>query len=76
MKLVLVSGEKLIKILTKKGFEIKRRKGSHVQLEDNVGRRVTVPIHPGREIGRGLLRKILRDSEISIEEYEKLRQEI
>jgi predicted RNA binding protein YcfA (HicA-like mRNA interferase family) len=61
MKLVLVSGEKLIKILSKKGFEIKRRKGSHVQLEDNAGRRVTVPIH-SKEIGRGLLRKILRDS--------------
>jgi hypothetical protein len=35
-----------------------------------------VPIHPGRKIGRGLLRKILRDSEISKEEYEKLRQEV
>jgi predicted RNA binding protein YcfA (HicA-like mRNA interferase family) len=76
MKLVLVSGEKLIKILTKKGFEIVRQKGSHVQLEDSAGRRVTVPIHPGREIGRGLLRKILRDSEISREEYEKLRKEV
>ncbi|MGC9085317.1 MAG: type II toxin-antitoxin system HicA family toxin [Thermoproteota archaeon] len=60
----------------KKGFVIKRRKGSHVQLEDNKGRRVTVPIHPGRVIGRGLLRKILRDAEISVEEYEKLRQGI
>jgi predicted RNA binding protein YcfA (HicA-like mRNA interferase family) len=76
MKLVLVSGEELVKILYRKGFVIKRRKGSHVQLEDNKGRRVTVPIHPGRVIGRGLLRKILRDAEISVEEYEKLRQEI
>ena len=55
MKLILVSGEKLIKILSEKGFEVKRQKGSHVQLEDGSGRRVTVPIHPGREIGRGLL---------------------
>jgi predicted RNA binding protein YcfA (HicA-like mRNA interferase family) len=68
MKLVLVSGEELVKILY--------RKGSHVQLEDNKGRRVTAPIHPGRVIRRGLLRKILRDAEISVEEYEKLRQEI
>ena len=76
MKLVLVSGEELVKILYRKGFVIKRRKGSHVQLEDNKGRRVTAPIHPGRVIRRGLLRKILRDAEISVEEYEKLRQEI
>jgi len=74
MKLVLISGEKLIKVLSRKGFEVKRQKGSHVQLEDDSWRRVTVPIHPGREIGRGLLRKILRDAEISLEEYEGLRK--
>ncbi|MBO3840483.1 MAG: type II toxin-antitoxin system HicA family toxin [Thermoproteota archaeon] len=33
MRLVPVSGEELIKILYKRGFVIKRRKGSHVQLE-------------------------------------------
>lgn len=76
MKLVPISGEKLIKILNRKGFEIKRQRGSHVQLEDDSGRRVTVPIHPGREIGRGLLRKILRDAEISVEEYEELRKHV
>ncbi len=72
MKLKLVDGKALIKILSKKGFVIKRQSGSHVQLEDNEGRRVTVPLHPGREVGRGLLGKILRDAEISREEYENL----
>ena len=76
MKLVPVDGKELIRILIKKGFEIKRQKGSHVQLEDNMGRRVTVPLHPGRKIGRGLLRKILRDAEISKKDFEKLRREI
>ena len=74
MKLVPVSGEELIKILHRKGFVVKRQKGSHVQLEDESGRRVTVPIHPGREIGIGLLRKILRDTEISLGEYGELRK--
>lgn len=54
MRLVPVSGEELIKILYKRGFVIKRRKGSHVQLEDAEGRRVTVPVHPGRIVGRRL----------------------
>ena len=76
MKLVLVYGKTLIKILNKRGFVAKRQQSSHMQLEDNEGRRVTVPIHAGREIGRGLLSKILRDAEISREEYEKLRQEV
>lgn len=73
MKLVLVDGKTLIKILSKKGFVFKRQKGSHVQLEDTEGRRVTVPFH-NKEIGRGLLGKILRDAEISREEYDRLRQ--
>ena len=37
MKLPALKPEEVIKILIKKGFEIKRRKGSHVQLEDNAG---------------------------------------
>ena len=76
MKLVPTDAKKLIKILERKGFRIERQKGSHVQLEDELGRKVTVPVHPGREIGRGLLRKILRDAEITLEEFDKLRQEV
>ena len=73
MKLVLVNGKKLIKILNKRDFVLTRQKGSHVQLEDDEGRRVTVPVH-SKEIGRGLLAKILRDAEISRKEYEELRK--
>ena len=28
-----------------------------------------VPVHPGRDIGRGLLRKILRDAELTRDEF-------
>jgi len=61
MKLPRLTGEQLIKILVRNGFELKRRKGGHVQLEDNAG--VTVPLHPGKEIGRGLLRSDFEDGE-------------
>jgi len=76
MKLPVLTPEEVIKILIKKGFEIKRRKGSHVQLEDEAGRRVTVPLHHGRVIGKGLLRKIMRDAEISRKELFKLLERI
>lgn len=33
------------------------------------GRVVTVPVHGGREIARGLLRKILRDAELSRQDF-------
>jgi predicted RNA binding protein YcfA (HicA-like mRNA interferase family) len=33
------------------------------------GRVVTIPVHAGKNVGRGLLRKILRDAEITREEF-------
>ena len=59
----------LIPALEKAGFEIMRQKGSHVRLAHADGRVVTVPLQPGHDIGRGLLRKILRDAELSRDEF-------
>jgi predicted RNA binding protein YcfA (HicA-like mRNA interferase family) len=50
-ELPLLKATELIKALQKAGFERIRQKG----------RVVTVPVHGNQEIGRGLLRKILRD---------------
>lgn len=63
----------LIAILTKLGFTTARQKGSHLRLVHTDGRKTTVPIHAGEKIGKGLLRKILRDVDLSSEEFEKLR---
>ena len=57
--------------LKKIGFRIVRQKGSHARFEHEDGRATTVPIHAGQDIGRGLLRKILRDVEMGIEEFIK-----
>ena len=38
------------------------------------GRVTTVPVHKGQDIGRGLLRKILRDAELTREEFIQLLQ--
>jgi len=70
-KLPVLGGEELIAALQRGGFSIMRQKGSHVRLRHEDGRVVTVPIHAGRELGRGLLRKILRDSDWSIEDLYK-----
>lgn len=63
----------LLSILDKKGFKKIHQTGSHVRLEHPNGRKTTVPIHSGENIGVGLLRKILRDTNISRSEFEKLR---
>ncbi len=55
-------------------FEVIRVRGSHHFLSRmSDGKTTVVSIHGNDEISRGLLRTILRDIEISVEEYEKLR---
>ncbi len=68
-KLPTVKADKLICALEKAGFQVIRQKGSHLRMKHLDGRVVTVPIHPGQDIGRGLLRKILRDAELTREEF-------
>jgi len=64
-KLPVLGAHDLISALQRAGFEIIRQKGSHVRLRHPDGRVVTVPMHIGHDLGRGLLRKILRDAEWS-----------
>lgn len=73
MKLPLITGSDLCKILSKLGFRMVHQKGSHIVWVHTDGRSTTVPVHPGRELPRGLIRKILRDVELSVEEYVRLK---
>lgn len=68
-KLPTVTGNEVIKALEKIGFQRIRQKGSHVRLQHEDGRVVTVPVHSGKTIGKGLLIKILRDAELTKEEF-------
>ena len=70
--LPIVNSRQLISTLERTGFEIVRQRGSHVRLKHPDGQVVTVPLHSGRDIGRGLLRKILRDAKLSREEFIEL----
>jgi predicted RNA binding protein YcfA (HicA-like mRNA interferase family) len=63
-KLPAVTGRQLLDALQKAGFQVRRQKGSHVYIEHEDGRSTVVPVHQGETIGRGLLRKIMRDCEI------------
>jgi predicted RNA binding protein YcfA (HicA-like mRNA interferase family) len=71
-KLPSVTADEIIKALRKIGFEKVRQKGSHVRLKHSDNRIVTIPLHTGKILGKGLLKKILRDSELTIEELLKL----
>jgi len=59
-KLPLLSANEIIKILQKMGFKKLRQEGSHVFLQHPDGRTTVIPNHPGEDVDRGLLNKILK----------------
>ena len=67
-----VKGRELVRALGKAGFSVKRSRGSHVLLKHPDGRATVVPVHSGETIGPGLLRAILRDTELSVDELNDL----
>lgn len=67
-KLPRVSGREAIRAFEKKGFSVRRQHGSHVILRrDNPFTQLIVPDH--KELDRGTLRAILRQADVSIEEF-------
>ncbi len=72
-KLLVLKPEELIKALEKMGFFCARKsKGSHLRYKHADGRKTTVPVHKGKDISRGLLRKILKDIDVSVQELKRL----
>lgn len=60
-------------VLEKAGFVLIRQSGSHAVFRHPDGRWTTVPQHRGKDLGKGILRKILKDAGWSVEEFESLR---
>ena len=75
-RLAPISAKKLTALLTRWGFRQVRQQGSH-KFFYHAERKLTtvVPDHGSEDIGRGLLRAILKDIELSVEEFTRLRHE-
>ena len=69
-RLRIINAKKIEKLLFKLGFEKVRQKGSHVFYRHPDGRTTTVPHHGGRDLARPLIKEILREIELSAEQYE------
>jgi len=70
-KLPQIKPKKIEKVLGKLGFIPRPGKGSHVVFKHPDGRRTVIPIH-NRPIRIGTLRAILRQIELSIENFLEL----
>ena len=70
-KLRILSGTELCTILEKFGFKEMRRRGSHIVMQkiaDN--KTITVPVPNHKELKKGTLMSIIRQSGISKKEFE------
>lgn len=61
------------RILKRLGFVEVRQRGSHRQYRHNDGRGTTVPFHAGRDVSPILLRQIVKDIGMTIEEFLQFR---
>jgi len=64
------SGEEVKKAFLQAGWVISRQRGSHVILE-RIGLEATlsIPVHKGKNVKRGTLRDLIRDSGMTVEEF-------
>jgi predicted RNA binding protein YcfA (HicA-like mRNA interferase family) len=69
-----LTARELIKFLKTEGFIEDRQSGSHLTLR-HPERRVslTIPVHTGSDLGRGLAARILKDAGYAVEDYLRLR---
>ncbi len=68
-KLKLINAKTMEKLLLRLGFEKVRQKGSHAFYRHPEGRVTTVPHHKAKVLARPLIREILREIEITVEDY-------
>ncbi len=65
-----ISGDELVRAMAKIGYVWDHTEGSHMILLHPNGRRLSVPRH--RELGRGILRKLIRQAGLTREEFLEL----
>ena len=67
-----VSGREAVAALIRAGYEKDRQRGSHIVMRQTAPphRRITIPDHD--ELGKGMLRAILRQAGLTVEELKDL----
>jgi predicted RNA binding protein YcfA (HicA-like mRNA interferase family) len=71
-KLPRLNARQVVAALEKAGFSLVRQSGSHMIYKNPAGKRVTVPFHDPTILHPKLLKTIMRDADISVEQLEEL----
>lgn len=67
-----VTAAQVIRVLEKQGFWPSRQSGSHRIYKNEAGKRVTVPYHSSKTLHPKVLKSILRDADLSVEQFQQL----
>lgn len=67
-----LTAAEVIRALEKGGFFPARQSGSHKIYKNKEGKRITVPYHAGKVLHPKVLKSILRDADLTLEEFRKL----
>ena len=72
-KLPVVSGIDVVKTLSKIGYEYVRTRGSHAILNKQTEKgKITIPVPLHKELAKGTLKSIMRQAELSLEDFLRL----
>ncbi|MEN4017775.1 MAG: type II toxin-antitoxin system HicA family toxin [Methanobacterium sp.] len=71
-KLPRVTANKVIKVLESVGFVLTRQSGSHKIYKNKEGVRITVPYHSGKTLHPKLLKNILKDADLTVDQFKEL----
>ncbi len=67
-----VTADEIIRVLERAGFSRVRQSGSHKIYRSSTGKRATVPYHKGKVLHPKVLVNILKDANLSREEFKNL----
>ena len=65
----LPKAKEVVRVINKLGFALVRQRGGHAIYRHSNGTRITVPIHGSKEISPAVFRQILRDLDITAQEF-------
>ncbi|MGB9767280.1 MAG: type II toxin-antitoxin system HicA family toxin [Sulfurihydrogenibium sp.] len=68
-KIPVINAKTMEKVLFCLGFKKIRQKGSHAFYKHPDGRTTTVPHHQGRDLAVPLIKEILKDIKLSVDEF-------
>lgn len=71
-KLPRLTARQIATVLEKLGFSLARQSGSHQIYRNADGKRATIPLHASKILHPKVLKSIMRDAELSVEDLEKL----